>query len=162
MSIPPAKAGNLRVDTVRTLTGRSRATRMAASVATLLRSLWKPSFTEKRALFALISWRLHSRRMEVASLLSERKDSNFDSKHIFKRLLAEVCAMGSLVEERFSAAILYLYGATSKKEFYLQLQLWGRRRISGRMRYTQSRFSSAGTATLNPRHKVFARVEYQW
>ena len=52
---------------------------------------------------------------------ANEKDSIFDSKHIFQRLLAEVSAMGSLLEERFSAAILYLYGATSKKEFYLQL-----------------------------------------
>ena len=56
----------------------------------------------------------------------------------------------------------FIDGDTFPKEFYAQLQLWGWGDISGRIRYTQSRFAAVSTAQLNPKHKIFARLEYEW
>ena len=53
-------------------------------------------------------------------------------------------------------------GDTFPKEFYAQLQLWSWHSISGRVRYTQSRFGSSSRTQPNPKHRTFVRVEYKW
>ncbi|MCZ6676860.1 MAG: helix-hairpin-helix domain-containing protein [Candidatus Poribacteria bacterium] len=51
---------------------------------------------------------------------------------------------------------------TFPKEFYVQLQFWNWQAISGRIRYTQSRFGSGSTAKPNPKNRIYARIEYEW
>ena len=49
-------------------------------------------------------------------------------------------------------------GDTFPKTFYLQPQLWNWQRISGRIRYTQSR-SGLDSASKN---SIYVRGEYEW
>jgi hypothetical protein len=52
----------------------------------------------------------------------------------------------------------FIDGDTFPKAFYLQLQLWNWQRISGRIRYTQSR-SGLDSASKN---SIYVRGEYEW
>ena len=57
---------------------------------------------------------------------------------------------------------IFIDGDTFPKELYLQLQLWGWRNISGRVRCTHSRFGSNSRAKPNPKNRILTRLEYEW
>ncbi len=57
---------------------------------------------------------------------------------------------------------IFIDGDDFPKELYVQLQLWDWQNMSGRVRYTQSRFGSSSTAQPNPNHRIYVRLEYKW
>ena len=53
-------------------------------------------------------------------------------------------------------------GDTFPKEGYLQVQLFKRRGLSGRLKYTRTHYGFASKSALNPKHTFLTRIEYRW